>query len=162
MDRREFLSAYSNKTIDEENAVFSDPPLPSSGLNPYSGTWSETEVIHLLKRTMFGAKKVDVDYFKTKTMSQAVDELLNPSAVAPSPPVKEYTTSTTATTPDGNIALGVTWVNDPNNDGTVASQRRASFKKWWMGIMINQDRSILEKMTLFWHNHFSTDWNGEV
>ncbi|MFX8512293.1 DUF1800 family protein, partial [Acinetobacter baumannii] len=25
--------------------------------------------------------------------------------------------------------------------------------------MINQDRSIREKMTLFWHNHFSTETN---
>ena len=28
-----------------------------------------------------------------------------------------------------------------------------------MGNMINQDRSIREKMTLFWHNHFSTETN---
>ncbi|MGC8006286.1 DUF1800 family protein, partial [Salmonella enterica] len=61
--------------------------------------------------------------------------------------------------PDTNIAVGTTWVNDPNTDGTIASLRRASFKKWWMGVMINQDRSIREKMTLFWHNHFSTETN---
>jgi uncharacterized protein (DUF1800 family) len=28
-----------------------------------------------------------------------------------------------------------------------------------MGVMINQDRSIREKMTLFWHDHFSTETN---
>lgn len=163
MDRREFLTSYTDKATAEndvfldKNEVFSDPPLPSSGLNTYTGTWSDTEVIHLLKRTMFGAKKADIDYFKSKSMIQAVDELLNPIAAKPNPPVKEYTTSTTATTPDTGIAIGTTWVNDANNDGTVASQRRASFKKWWMGVMINQDRSILEKMTLFWHNHYATE-----
>ena len=59
--------------------------------------------------------------------------------------------------PDTNIALGETWVKDANTDGSIQSKRRGSFKKWWMGNMINQDRSIREKMTLFLHNHFSTE-----
>ena len=108
---------------------------------------------------MFGAKKADVDYFKAMSMSQAVDELLNPTAPNPNPPVKEYTTSTQPGTPDSNIAQGTTWINDINNDGTVQAQRRNSYKKWWMGVMINQDRSIREKLTFFWHNHFSTEAN---
>ncbi len=72
MDRREFLTSYTDKATAEndvfldKNEVFSDPPLPSSGLNTYTGTWSDTEVILLLKRTMFGAKKADIDYFKSK------------------------------------------------------------------------------------------------
>jgi uncharacterized protein (DUF1800 family) len=37
--------------------------------------------------------------------------------------------------------------------------RVASFKSWWTGRMLNQERNILEKMTLFWHNHFSTETN---
>lgn len=106
---------------------------------------------------MFGAKKSDVDYFKTRTVSQAVDELLNPTAPQPSPPIKEYATSTTATTPDSNIAQGTTWINDINSDGTVQSQRVASYKKWWTGALINQDRSIREKMILFWINHFGNE-----
>ncbi len=83
--------------------------------------------------------------------------MLNPTAAMPAPPLKEYTPATTVVTPDTNIALGTTWVLDSNNDGSIYSYRRASFKKWWMGVMINQDRSIREKMTLFWHNHFATE-----
>lgn len=128
-----------------------------SGLNAYSGQWTENEIIHLLKRTMFGASKQDVDYFKTKTLSDTINELLNPTAPLPSPPKKEYTLPNTVLKPDSNIALGDTWVNDVNGDGSVNSYRIASFKKWWMGLMVNQDRSIREKMTLFLHNHFSTD-----
>lgn len=156
MDRRKFLSASKRHSTTE---IFFPPyevARTTSGLNPYSGVWSQNEVIHLLKRTMFGSKKADIDYFKTRTMSQAVDELLNPTSPLPPPPVKEYD-ATGATVPDTNIAAGSTWVNDPNNDGTIASRRRASFKKWWMGVMTNQDRSIREKLTLFWHNHFSTE-----
>jgi uncharacterized protein (DUF1800 family) len=128
-----------------------------SGLNAYSGQWTENEIIHLLKRTMFGASKKDVDYFKTKTITETINELLNPTAPLPSPPKKEYTLPASVLKPDSNIALGDTWVNDVNTDGSVQSYRVGSFKKWWMGLMVNQDRSVREKMTLFLHNHFSTD-----
>lgn len=134
-------------------------PPPASGLVPYAGSWTENEVTHLLKRTLFGATRADIAYFLGKTCAQSVDELLNPTAPLPDPPVKEYTLPATTTTPDTNIASGATWVGDANTDGTVNSYRRASFKKWWMGLMLNQDRSIREKMTLFWHNHFSTETN---
>lgn len=135
-------------------------PPPNGGLAAYSGPWTENQVIHLLKRTMFGCARADINYFKTLTCSQAVDEILNPVAPLPDPPLKEYITPANATTPDSNILQGTTWVDDPNTDGTVNSLRRASFKKWWMGLLINQDRSIREKMTLFWHNHFATETNN--
>ena len=154
MDRRDFLTAKrKQKPVDTQQST----RIITSGINPYSGPWAENEIVHLLKRTMFGAKKADVDYFKTRTVGQAVDELLNPTAPQPAPPVKEYTTSTQPGTPDANIALGTTWVNDINNDGTVQSQRRASYKKWWTGVLINQDRSIREKLIMFWVDHFGNE-----
>jgi hypothetical protein len=102
MDRRDFLAVKRRKKNIVEDAIA--PPISTrhitSGINPYAGPWTENEIIHLLKRTMFGAKKADVDYFKTLTVSQAVDELLNPTAPQPSPPIKEYVTSTQPGTPD--------------------------------------------------------------
>lgn len=124
----------------------------STGLTPYSGQWTNTEVVHLLKRTMFGAAKADVDYFLTKTMSQAVDELLTPSASAPVGPLNNYND---ANYTDPNVALGAEWGNAPY-DTNVNTKRKKSFKSWWIGQMLNQGRSIEEKMTLFWHNHFAT------
>ena len=160
MDRRNFLAAYKKSSAKKARFVPTDPlARTNTGLNAYTGKWTDNEVIHLLKRTMFGSKKADVNYFKNRTMAQAVDELLNPVAALPAPPVKEYDTTGALTQPDTNIAAGTTWVNDPNNDGSIQFRRRASFKKWWMGNMINQDRSIREKMTMFWHNHFSTETN---
>jgi len=159
MDRRDFLTVKRRNKVNVDNPIAQSISTRhiTSGLNPYAGPWTENEIVHLLKRTMFGAKKADVDYFKTRTVDQAVNELLNPVAPQPSPPVKEYATSTTATTPDGNIAQGTTWINDFNSDGTVQSQRRASYKKWWTGAIINQDRSIREKMIMFWINHFGNE-----
>ena len=155
MDRRDFLTAKRRK---KPVASSQASRIITSGINPYSGPWTENEIVHLLKRTMFGAKKADVDYFKTKTVSQTVNELLNPTAPQPSPPLKEYVTTTTVgAIPDTNILQGTTWVNDINNDGTVQSQRIASYKKWWTGVLINQDRSIREKLQMFWVNHFGNE-----
>ncbi len=157
MDRRDFFTPRQRRKIAKPVAEPIQTFRTESGISTYTGAWTEPEIIHLLKRTMFGAKKADIDYFKTRTMIQAVDELLNPTAPSPALPIKEYVTSTSATTPDANIAQGTTWVNDINSDGTVQSQRTASYKKWWIGVMINQDRSIREKLIMFLVDHFGNE-----
>ncbi len=158
MDRRSFLKVKSEHINKATIALEVSPPPPAGGLTPFAGTFTELELTHLLKRTLFGVSKADLTYFKNKSLNQTVDELLNPTAPFPAPPLKDYTVGT-ALVPDNNIAIGTTWVNDNNTDGAIASYRRSSFKKWWMGVMINQDRSIREKMTFFWHNHFATETN---
>lgn len=157
MDRRDFLTAAKAKK--PAHVAFTSSPRTFSGLNPYTGPWTTNEVIHLLKRTMFGATKADIDLFSTMTCSQAVDYLLNISVAQtqPAPPVKNYANSTDPNDPDNAIPAGQTWVNTNTNDGSINSQRVASFKNWWMGQMVSQERNVLEKMTLFWHNHFATE-----
>ncbi len=39
-------------------------------------------------------------------------------------------------------------------------RRRNSFKSRWLYRKLNQDRSLREKMVLFWHNHFVTESNN--
>jgi uncharacterized protein (DUF1800 family) len=157
MDRREFF------TLKRRAQVPSSMPYEGlrqiyAGLTPYTGAWTEREVIHLLKRTMFGAKRADIDYFKNLSLSQAVDELLSVPASLPAPPVKNYDNADIdATDGDYAVAPGTTWVNTLSKDGTANSNRVNSWKCWWIGNMINQDRSIREKMTLFWHNHWATE-----
>ncbi|MFN8244296.1 MAG: DUF1800 domain-containing protein [Ferruginibacter sp.] len=157
MDRRDFFSP--GKARKKPLTASASPYRTLSGIDPYTGPWTENEVIHLLKRTLFGAKKADIDFFKAMTMQQAVDYLLNVTTAQtqPSPPVKNYASSTTAGDPDIAIPAGQTWVNTNTTDGSVNFNRTVSFKTWWMGQIISQERNILEKMTLFWHNHFSTE-----
>ena len=163
MDRRDFLTAGKTKKTAPviPVSIGTSPTRTLSGINPYTGPWTVNEVIHLLKRTMFGAAKADVDFFKAMTMNQAVDALLNvPLAqFTPSPPIKNYTNSVDPADPDIAVAAGQTWVNTNTTDGGVNSQRVLSYRNWWMGQLINQDKNILEKMTLFWHNHFATETN---
>ncbi len=152
MDRRDFLlNPVKKKGVALNTSVKIKASRPTSGLETFIGSWTESEVTHLLKRVMFGAKKADVDYFKTRTLQQTVAELLNPASFTRPDPIKEYATTTNAAAvPDTAILTGTTWVNDYNGDGTVQSQRRTSYRKWFAGNLINQDRSVLEKLTMFW------------
>ncbi len=145
MDRRDFLAAVKAKRKDDNQRSF----RTLSGINVYTGAWDTEAIIHLLKRTMFGAKKVDVDFFRGMSMSQAVDYLLDvsPSQTEPAPPVKTYNAAI-----DPGIPIGQTWVFTTQADSNA--QRRNSLKNWWIGQMLNQERNILEKLTLMWHNHF--------
>ena len=155
MNRRNFLGSLTPKNTGADKAISAREI--TSGLNPYTGPWTKNEVTHLIKRTMFGARKNDIDYFLTRTASQAVDELTNPSAPLPPPPLKNYDNSnTTPGDPDFTVGAGQTWINTFTQDAFVDHYRKVSFRSWWIGNLINQDRSIREKMSLFWHNHFAT------
>ena len=130
-------------------------PLTSNlGLEPYQGSWTKQTTTHLLNRVLFGAKQSEVQNFLKKGLNNAVAELLNPTAPLPTPPLNEYNSATVI---DAAVAPGTTWINQPTADGTINSLRRASFKKWLTGVMIQQDISIREKLTLFWANHFGTE-----
>lgn len=151
MDRRSFLSLKREKL---SNKVVTG--RTSSGISPYSGPWTRNEVIHLLKRTMFGASLQDIRYFEARTLDQAINELLTITAPMPDPPLKDYDASEAEIQPDTNIAPGTPWVNDFNDDGEIGRARNRSFQRWWISRMLKQDRSVREKMGLFWHNHFAT------
>lgn len=157
MDRRDFLTLRQT----EKTAELPQPEFRTwSGINPYTGPWTKNEVIHLLKRTMFGAKGSDVNYFLGLGLNQTIDELLNVDSTPPAPPLKHYDNNDIAASDaDLSIPIGQTWVNTTTYDGTANFKRRRSFKAWWAGLIMNQDRNIREKMLLFWHNHFSTQSN---
>lgn len=98
---------------------------------------------------MFGAKAEDVAYFLGKTRAEAVYELLHPQVGALPLPVNDYNEGEQQ---DPDVPWGESWLDAPYNDD-VEGARIWSLKSWWTGNMIEQDRSILEKMTVFWHNH---------
>ena len=125
-----------------------------SGLAPYAGAWTETQALHLVRRTMFGATLADVSYFTTRTMQQSVAELLTIDTTPPVGPINNYTN---ANTNDPDIPLGGVWAGSPDLPG-IAFARRNSLRSWWTGLMLNQTRSAREKMVVFWHNHFGAGY----
>jgi len=129
----------------------------ADGLDEYTGEWTTTEVVHLLKRTLFGVKADDLNYFLGLTMSQAVDQLLTVTPAPATVPLNSYS-SNGYTDPTG-VAAWDTWINTGVDypDSDMNAMRLDSLKCWWIGQMLNENRSIHEKLTLFWHNHFGVD-----
>jgi uncharacterized protein (DUF1800 family) len=140
-----------------------------AGLTPYAGAFGREQIIHLLKRTMFGAKRADVDFFVGKTLAQTMTVLMTPEPTPTIQPLRYYPDNTRCaaepayceypvfnSTTFAATPIGETWVNNQEN-GNLNTERRTSLKAWWVGQMLNQGRSIHEKMILFWHNHFSTE-----
>jgi uncharacterized protein (DUF1800 family) len=177
MDRKSFLTTLiapkpalkrqpikeapvKNKAHKEQET--NTPLYLQSGINPYVGTWTTSEMIHLLKRLSFGAVKEDVDYFSTLTYSQAVDEMLNTKNNNIGFPIKTYTSDPVSTLPndqDWGVAVGETWINAYTASGSINSNRSTSLKNWWLNLMINQPRSIEEKMVLFLNTHVAIEFD---
>ncbi len=128
----------------------------AAGINEYTGPWETQQVVHLLKRTLFGVKPGDVAYFRNKSMTQAVDELLQETPFSSTPPLNNYEVDGYVD-PSG-VAAWQPWVDTGISlaDAELNKKRNDSFKVWWVGQVLNESRSIHEKLVVFWHNHFAT------
>lgn len=161
MKRRTFLAEAVETAValqdpkpplDNRPSEFANKELPDvarslAGIEPYAGPWGMDQILHLLRRTMFGATRADVQAMMSKNMDEIVDLLLTDLAL-PSPPLNSNTNDTGA-------PVGQTWINAPTSD--FNSSRHTSLKAWWVGLMLAQPVSLREKMTLFWHNHFVSE-----
>ena len=148
MNRRNFFLGSKNKNESSNTSI-----RTTSGLSVYTGTFSNSELVHLLKRSLFGARPSDVINCINKPVFEVINLLLTKSPI-PTPPVNTYND---ADYTDQAVGQGEIWTNAPYTDDTANSRRYLSLKAWWAGLMLNQQMSIHEKMVLFWHNHFATE-----
>ena len=138
----------------------------TSGLAPYTGGWTEWEVIHLLKRTSFGNRKTDIAALSAMTTSAAVDTLttINTTPTLPSSTPLNFYQSVVA---DPNIALGADWTTNnlnysaatATNDVSVNSNRNLSHNCWTWGLWLNEAPSIREKMVNFWYHFIPVNYS---
>lgn len=133
----------------------------TTGLSPYTGTLGKAQLLHLLKRTLFGVKKDDLAHFAGKTLTEVVDELLVFPTTIPSEPLMWYTSEGTASPSIdwAGVKQGESWVGKilPMNNLQAAGDnfwRGQSVRHWNISQALNQSRSVYEKVVLFWHNHF--------
>src|SRR5260370_6536860 len=103
------------------------------GISEYTGTWDTPQVVHLLKRILFGASVDDINYFKTRSMSQAVDELLQPAPAPSTTPLNNYGTDPTG------VAPWTTWIDTGllYVDAVMNMNRLDSLQCWWIGQLLN-------------------------
>jgi uncharacterized protein (DUF1800 family) len=160
MDRRDFVTLDTKP--EKKKQDFSHLYRTQSGLTPYTASWTIADVRHLLKRTMFGATKSDIDFFLSLNLNDAVDtlvELINhPPYTPPSPPVNNYDLLLS----DPNCPAGQPWPGTPDTNTIniyTYSYRQKSMKDWWVSQMLFQPRSLREKMVLFFSNHFVIEFD---
>ena len=116
----------------------------TAGLEPYQGPWDARAAAHLLRRTILGPNSGEVASCASSSLD-AVITLLLQDLPAPAPPI--------------DPATGLTWTDkafDSANDGKYQGYLTA----WWMGLMANQGVALREKMVLFWHNHFVSEFSA--
>ena len=125
------------------------------GPTQFNGSFGESELRHLLRRTMYGATTSDVQSFQGQSMEQVVDALLADQPW-PSPPVNNYAIEVV----DPHVAPGEVWVdkasflNENGADQAFIDARNGCLQGWMIKQMIAQTPTIRHKMTMFWHNHF--------
>lgn len=133
-------------------------------LKPYTGTFGKPELLHLLRRTLFGVHLSDLNYFKGQSLDQVLDYLVPSTPALPPPPRRTYYSNTDPAkdqmekyNDNGTVVtavpFGETWVNTPLQTNFLVgsgNNRRANLKNWWTGLQIHQDRTLYEKMLMFY------------
>ncbi|RRB07803.1 DUF1800 domain-containing protein [Larkinella rosea] len=110
-------------------------------LDAYSKPLTAEQVGHLLRRTTFGSTASQIKSLTGQTVAQVVTTLL---ADQPTP------------TPPLALETGKAF-HDLPFDSVNTGKLKVYIKNWWANLMLNQPISLLEKMTLFWSNHFVTN-----
>jgi len=109
----------------------------AADLSPYTGPWTRKQSAHLIRRIGFGAIKREVDgALNDGSAGKAVDRLLNTAAADPNPePPAWYTRS-----------------------GSTGIEQVYEVQRMWIDAM--RQKGLIERMTLFWHNHLVTEYAG--
>lgn len=124
-----------------------------NSLTPYQGVWTKNEAAHLLRRTLFGPTLSQINRAVTSGLSQTITDLLK---LYPIDPPLNYEAI------DTSVPVGQTWAGKPlpSSQTSKAHQSRyRSLRTWLVERTIQHDSfSVVEKMALFWQNHFACDY----
>ncbi|GAB3641073.1 DUF1800 domain-containing protein [Spirosoma arcticum] len=117
-------------------------------LDLYTQPLTARMAAHLLRRATFGPTQTEITNFTGQTATQAVRQLINNANYAPPPPVELNETKPT---------LGQPYLDKPFS-GDRSSEFSHYLRYWWLALMTSQTAppSLLDKLTLFWQNHFVT------
>ncbi len=135
-----------------ESSTGEAPPLHiEAGLEPYPDALDRRRVAHLLKRTGFGASAVGINEMEGKTASELVDRLVDDAldtTAYPAPPEPSWA--------NGPVPLNAT---QEELEKFIEDNIRwlGELQDQWFMAMIQI--GLRERMTLFWHNHFVTQYD---
>ncbi len=151
MERRTMLKTLISGSAPESYISHATNQKNDSGLEAYTGDWTKFQAAHLLRRTTFGPTIAEIDKAVELGLQGTLDRLFR-SRPLPEPPINHINNN------DPNVPIGETWIEAPYlANVNLRNYRIQSLHAWTVGILLNSGMSIIEKMTLFWHNHFVTE-----
>jgi hypothetical protein len=125
--------------------------ISSYSLKKINRSLTSADLLHLLRRSLFGVGSKELKFFSGKSIDACVDVLLTQSSPPPTL-IQEDSDVTDPLVPKGKI-----WTSAPYENDLIDNRRGLMLKMWIVGNLLNRDHSLTEKMTLFWHNHFVTE-----
>jgi uncharacterized protein (DUF1800 family) len=145
----------------------------SSALAPYAGPWSRRQAAHLLRRAGFGGSPADVDRLAGMSARDAVDSLIrfsDPGPLPARPSLEEPPVPPRGLYRGFAQAAAAGAAAPMAGDDATAEARKAfqmqrnqnrrrnliAMQTWWLQRMIASQAPLQEKMTLFWHGHFTS------
>jgi uncharacterized protein (DUF1800 family) len=137
----------------------------ASALLPYAGPWNRRLAAHLLRRAGFGGSPADVARLAALPARDAVESLIRfpdtarlasaPDLVAP--PALGQRRRMRAMLGDNPAPEQLAQVR--RQLGQARRQNLIALQSWWLERMIASPAPLQEKMTLFWHGHFTSAVN---
>lgn len=144
MDRRATLATLLGK-----KQVVAPQQLNNAGLDPYTGPWDFEQAAHLLRRATFGPTYALIKKAIDLGLEGTIDKLFEDQPL-PNPPTNYYYEE------DPNVPIGATWIDAPySRTANYRQYRNRSFQAWILDLILKEELSIREKLSLFWHNHFA-------
>lgn len=116
---------------------------------------------HLLSRTAFGATPAEIAAIASTDFSAAVDRLLTKvrtrAATAAPGWTSEPLSALRERRQEAQSSAGKTVDGKPVNEvAKLVREEGSQLSNWWVEEMLATDQPLVEKMTLFWHNHFTS------
>jgi uncharacterized protein (DUF1800 family) len=121
---------------------------------------------HLLARTGFGGTPAEIDALLPMTREQAVDALIASTHTLAHTPPPEFCTQEDLPSylhrvkDEYDSADRIGDKNERDKKRRELGDRKdrwgRDLKSWWMREMITTDSPLTERMTLLWHNHFTS------
>lgn len=116
------------------------------------------EARHLLSRTSFGATPAEIRGVETQDYASSVDRLLDvrrPDAITLAPAwIAQDMAGLRASTRAAREKKDID--GKPLKIVRPAQEQARELRNWWVEEMLVTDQPLVERMTLFWHNHFTS------
>ncbi len=124
----------------------------ATGLEPWAAggddRWDYAKAAHLLRRCMIGAAETEIRAAADNGLEGTLTALLTPFT-PPLTLIADWAGQDPQIRPAGT--------DDPNAFLAERRRRGITLHSWWIDVMTQSPVSIQERMTLFWHGHFTSE-----